>query len=454
MTIENPKNLQRPSIDRRTLLRGSAAVLGLPLLEAMTPMGRSAFASPDSMKQPVRMACIFFPNGVIVPKWKPKRGESGKETDWQLSETLQSLEPLKDKINIISNLTHDNGRGYKDGAGDHARCGATFLTAARPLKTSSNIRLGISVDQVAAQQLAGKTRLPSIELGLVGSRNAGSCDSGYSCAYSSNISWRNETQPMPKETIPRLAFERMFGTGDSAERRERNRVRKSILDVVRGDAQQLMKGLGQNDQRKMDEYFTGIREIEQRIERVEQEDAAALPDLEVPFGRVEVFREHARLMFDLMAVAFQTDTTRVATLMLDNAGGNRRYTELGISDGHHGMSHHRDKQDLVENLEKIDRYLVEQFSYFLTKLEETQDVGGSLLDQSMVLYGSGISDGNRHRHEDLPIVLAGSAGGQVETGRYVDAGDECPMGNLFLTMLDLMGTPAESIGDSSGRLTI
>jgi hypothetical protein len=259
---------------------------------------------------------------------------------------------------------------------------------------------------------------------------------------------------MPKETIPRLAFERMFGTGDSAERRERNRVRKSILDVVRGDAQQLMKGLGQNDQRKMDEYFTGIREIEQRIERVEQEDAAALPDLEVPFGRVEVFREHARLMFDLMAVAFQTDTTRVATLMLDNAGGNRRYTELGISDGHHGMSHHRDKKELVENLEKIDRYLVEQFSYFLTKLDETQDVGGSLLDQSMVLYGSGISDGNRHRHEDLPIVLAGSAGGQVETGRYVDAGDECPMANLFLTMLDLMGTPAESIGDSSGRLTI
>ncbi|QDV41846.1 hypothetical protein Enr13x_16890 [Stieleria neptunia] len=449
-----PQMIERKIVDRRTVLRGSAAVLGLPLLEAMTPMARSAFASPDSMPRPVRMACIFVPNGVIVPQWKPIVGPSGEPTDWECSETLQPLAPLKHKLNVISNLTHDNGRGYKDGAGDHARCGATFLTAARPLKTSGNIRLGVSVDQIAAEQLAGQTRLPSIELGLEGSRNAGSCDSGYSCAYSSNISWRNETQPMPKETIPRLAFERMFGSGDLAERRESNRIRKSVLDVVRGDAQRLMKQLGKSDLRKMDEYFSGVREIEQRIERTEQEDAAALPDIEIPFGRVESFREHARLMFDLMVLAFQTDTTRVATLMLDNAGGNRRYTEIGVSDGHHGMSHHRNKPELVENLRKIDRYLVEQYAYFLAKLEATRDAGGSLLDQSMVLYGSGISDGNRHRHEDLPIVLAGSAAGQVETGRYLDAGKECPMANLFLTMLDLMGTPADSIGDSTGRMAI
>ena len=303
----------RTKLDRRTVLRGSAAALGLPLLEAMTPMARSAFASADSIERPVRMACLFVPNGVIMPQWKPVAGESGKETDWECSETLQPLAPLKDKLNVFANLTLDNGRGYKDGAGDHARCGATFLTAARPLKTSGSIRLGVSVDQVAAQQLAGQTRLPSIELGLEPSRNAGSCDSGYSCAYSSNISWRNETQPMPKETVPRLAFERMFGNGDAAERREKNRVRKSVLDVVRGDAQRLMKQLGKSDLRKMDEYFTGVREIEQRIERTEQEDLAALPDIEVPFGRVEAFREHARLMFDLMVIAFQTDTTRVAT---------------------------------------------------------------------------------------------------------------------------------------------
>ncbi|MCA9139577.1 MAG: DUF1552 domain-containing protein [Planctomycetales bacterium] len=444
----------RQTIDRRAVLRGSAAVLGLPLLEAMTPMSRSAYASSDTVQRPVRMACIFVPNGVIMPQWKPVVGESGEETDWECSETLQPLAPLKQKLNVFSNLTLDNGRGYKDGAGDHARCGATFLTAARPLKTSGNIRLGVSVDQVAAEQLAGQTRLPSIELGLVTSRNAGSCDSGYSCAYSSNISWRNESQPMPKETIPRLAFERMFGNGDVAERREVNRVRKSVLDVVRGDAQRLMKQLGRSDLRKMDEYFTGVREIEQRIERTEVEDAAAFPDIDVPFGRVEMFREHARLMFDLMVVAFQTDTTRVATLMLDNAGGNRRYTEIGVSDSHHGMSHHRDNPELVNNLRKIDHYLVEQYAYFLEKLESTHDAGGSLLDQSMVLYGSGISDGNRHRHDDLPIVLAGGGSGKIKTGRYIDAGKECPMANLFLTMLDIMGTPTDSIGDSTGRLKI
>ncbi|MEO1524062.1 MAG: DUF1552 domain-containing protein [Planctomycetota bacterium] len=435
-------------LDRRTLLRGTSAALALPLLEAMTPLARSAFASPDSVKRPVRMACVFFPNGVIVPKWRCE----GSERDWQLSETLKPIEPWKDKLNVINQLTLDNGRAHRDGAGDHARCASTFLTAARPLKTSGSIRIGISVDQVAAQQLAEETRLPSIELGLVSSRNAGSCDSGYSCAYSSNISWKNESQPMPKETIPRMAFDRMFGTGDAATRRENNRVRRSILDVVQGDAARLMKRLGQSDARKMDEYFTSVREIERRIERVEQEDSASLPDLKVPFGRVEVFREHARLMFDLMVVAFQTDTTRVATFMLDNAGGNRRYPEIGVKDSHHGMSHHRNRPDLVGNLEKIDHYLVEQFAYFLDKLDSASDGDATLLDQSMVLYGSGISDGNRHDHGNLPIVLAGGAGGQIETGRLIDAGDECPMANLFLSMLDCMGTPAESIGDSSGRL--
>jgi hypothetical protein len=436
------------NIDRRTLLRGAGLSLGLPLLDAMLPSARSAFAAAQA-DAPVRMACIFFPNGAIMPDWKP----SGTERDWELSKTLQPLASVKSKINVISGLAHDNGRAHADGAGDHARCASTYLTAARPVKTSGNIRIGVSVDQVAASQLVGKTRLPSIELGLEPSRNAGSCDSGYSCAYSSNISWRNETQPMPKEITPRMAFERMFGAGDSAERRERNFVRQSILDVVREDARKLMKHVGQTDKRKLDEYFTSVREIEMRIERTEQEDRKALPDIEVPFGRVEAFREHVRLMYDLMAVGFQTDTMRVATLMVDNAGGNRRYTEIGIKDAHHAMSHHRNRSEPVKNLQKIDHYLVEQFAYFLDKLDAISDGEGTLLDQSMILYGSGISDGNRHDHGDLPIVLAGSGGGQIETGRYVTPKSERPMGNLFLTMLDIMGTPAESIGDSSGRLT-
>ncbi len=434
-------------IDRRTLLRGTGLALGLPLLESMTPMARSAFAASDN-KSPVRMACIFFPNGAIMPDWKPK----GEGADWQLSKTLAPLEKHKSKLNVISGLAHDNGRAHADGAGDHARCASTYLTAARPVKTSGNIRIGISVDQIAATQLVDQTRLPSIELGLVPSRNAGSCDSGYSCAYSSNISWRNETQPMPKEITPRMAFERMFGAENSADQRRHNLERQSILDVVRQDAEKLMKRVGQTDKRKLDEYFSSLREIEARIARAEEEDRKALPDLEVPFGRVEAFREHARLMYDLMAIGFQTDTTRVATFMLDNAGGNRRYTEIGVRDAHHEMSHHRNREEPVANLQKIDHYLVEQFAYFLDKLDAITDGTTTLLDQSLVMYGSGISDGNRHDHGNLPIVLAGSAGGQLTTNRYIETKRERPMGNLFLSLLDLMGTPAESIGDSSGRL--
>ena len=438
-----------PKVARRTLLRGAGCALGLPMLEAMTPMSRSAFASEDEVSAPVRMACIFFANGAIMPDWKPRKSKDG---GWELSKTLSPLGDFQSKVNVISGLAHDNGRGYKDGAGDHARCAATYLTAARPTKTSTNIHLGISVDQVAATQLAGETRLASIELGLESSRNAGSCDSGYSCAYSSNISWRNESQPMPKEIVPRLAFERMFGSGDSSKRRQRDFVRKSILDVVRTEADQLRGQVGLSDRRKLDEYFSSVREIEKRIERSEHEDAQAMPDVKVPHGRVESFREHARLMYDLMVVAFQTDTTRVASFMLDNAGGRRRYTEIDVTDAHHSMSHHRERRETMEQIQKIDQYLVEQFAYFLGKLDETSDAGGSLLDQSMVLYGSGLSDANRHDHDDLPIVLAGSAGGKIETGRFIETRRERPMGNLFLSMLDIMGTPAESIGDSSGRL--
>ena len=448
-------------LDRRTLLRSTGIALGLPMLESMTPMATSAFASPDSSKTsqsaPVRMACVFFPNGAIPSAWRVSPELKAEDAnlvtkDWEFSESLRPLENVRSKINLIDGVALDNGRSKSDGAGDHARGGSTFLTAARPVKTSSNIRLGISVDQVAATALNGQTMLPSIELGLVDSRNAGSCDSGYSCAYSSNISWRNETQPMPKETIPRLAFERLFGTGDAATEREQRMVRKSILDIVRRDAEKLMKQVGQTDRRKLDEYFTSIREIEMRIERTEAEDQASLPDLDVPYGRVSAFREHVRLMYDLMVVAFQTDTTRVATLMVDNAGGNRSYTEVGVKDAHHGLSHHREKVDTVEKIRKIDHYLVEQFAYFVEKLDATSDANGSLLDQSMILYGSGLGDGNRHTHHDLPIVMAGGAGGRIEGGRLLRYANEQPMANLFMSMLDGMSVQVDSIGDSTGPL--
>ncbi|MBB3210349.1 hypothetical protein FHS27_006196 [Rhodopirellula rubra] len=457
---------------RRTILRAAGMSLGLPLLESMTPAAMSAFASAgptgEDAAAPVRMACVFVPNGVIQPQWRPiidghertRRGDIVTDDgsacltfkDWQLGTTLSPLESVKAKINLLENLALDNGRGKADGAGDHARGGSTFLTAARPVKTSSNIRLGISVDQVAATALAGQTTLPSIELGLQGSRNAGSCDSGYSCAYSSNISWKNETQPMPKETIPRLAFERMFGSGNATVQREQRQTRRSILDIVRNDAEKLMKQVGETDKRKLDEYFTSVREIEKRIEHTEAEDLAAMPDLHVPVGRIEAFREHARLMFDLMVVGFQTDTTRVATLMLDTAGGNRTYREIGVNDAHHGLSHHQNREDNVSKLQKIDHYLVEQFAYFVEKLDSVSDAHGTLLDQCMVLYGSGLGDGNRHTHHDLPIILAGGGGGRLETGRVMRYQTEQPMANLYLSMLECMGTPAEAMGDSTGLL--
>ena len=439
-----------PPISRRRMLRGSGVALGLPLLNAMVSPAWGRGSGTSSAAAPVRMACVFFPNGAIMPKWKPRAAG----TDWELSATLAPLKPFQRKLNVISGLAHDNGRTKRDGAGDHARGGSTFLTASRPVKTSGNIRLGISVDQVAAAALSDQTRLPSIELGLLGSRNAGSCDSGYACAYSSNISWRSETQPMPKEILPRAAFERLFGRGDDPlATRQRMQTRQSILDLVRAEADTLRKKVGGDDRRKLDEYLAGVRDLERRIDNVEAEDAAAWPDLEVPMGGVEAFREHVRLMYDIMAVAFQTDTTRVATLMLDNAGGNRRYSEIGVKGSHHQLSHHRERKESVADLEKIDHYLVEQLSYFLGRLDSMDGGDGrSLLDQSMVLYGSGLSDGNRHRHDDLPVVLAGSAGDRFETGRHIRLEKERPMANLFLSMLDAMGTPAEEIGDSSGRL--
>ena len=453
-----------PQIDRRRLLRGAGFTLGLPLLESMTRAGRSAFgdqrlpASDEgpAANRPTRMACLFVPNGVIQESWRPEG--QGEGDQWQLSPTLMPLASLKSKVSVLSGLAHDNGRSYNDGAGDHARSGSTFLTASRPVKTSSKIRLGISMDQVAAEMLKSHTSLPSIELGLVASRNAGSCDSGYSCAYSSNISWRSENQPMPKETLPRAAFERLFGSGDTAARKRSRWMRQSILDVVRSDAEHLMKRVGQNDRRKLDEYFTSVREIERRIGHTEAADAEARPDLSIPAGRVKAFAEHCRLMMDLIVLAFQTDTTRVATLMLDNASGGRVYKEVGARGAHHGLSHHQNKQDKVDQLRKIDHYLVQQLAYFLGRLDAVSDgvdVDGnpaSLLDQSMVLYGSGIGDGNRHTHHDLPIVLAGRSGGRLPSDRHLIYQQEKPMANLFLSMLDLMGTPTEAIGDSTGRL--
>jgi hypothetical protein len=334
-----------------------------------------------------------------------------------------------------------------------------FLTGAQPRKTSSaNIRSGISVDQMAAQAIGKQTRFPSLELGCEGGRSAGNCDSGYSCAYSSNISWGGEASPMGKEINPRLAFERLFGSGNvSAEERsraERDALRRSILDYVADDAQKLQKQLGGTDQRKLDEYLTGVREIERRIELSEAETVQSdLVDYRMPSGIPLDYAEHLRLMCDMLVLAFQTDSTRVATLMFADAGSNRSYRLIDVPEGHHDLSHHGGDAQKLEKIRQINRFHVTQLAYLLQKLKAVPEGDGTLLDNCMILYGSGLGDGNRHNHDDLPVLLAGRAGGTIDTGRHVRVAPETPMCNLFLTMLDRMGVDAPYIGDSTGRLS-
>ena len=437
-------------LPRRTFLHGLGLSVSLPLLEAMMPQRRAR--SADDGRPPVRMAFVFFPCGAIMPAWKP--ADEGDK--YKLSETLQPLAPFQSEILVLTGLAQDNGRAKGDGAGDHARCAASYLTGAHPVKTSgADIRVGISVDQAAAAAVGQATRLPSLELGLVAGRNAGNCDSGYSCAYSSNVSWKTASTPMAKEIHPRLVFERLFDSGDQSDedRARRDFYRASILDYVSDDAAKLQSKLGLTDRRKLEEYFNSVRELERRIERAEQEAAAQRPDFEVPADIPRDVQQHARLMSDLMVLAFRTDTTRIATFMLGNAGSNRSYPMVGVNEGHHQLSHHQNKEDKIAKLRKIDRFLVGEFAYLIQKMKSVQEGSGTLLDNSMVMYGSGLSDANRHSHHDLPIVLAGRGGGTIRTGRHIRMDTETPLNNLFLSMLDRVGAGVQSLGDSSGRLT-
>ena len=437
------------TLNRRTVLKGFGCALGLPLLEAMLPTRARAAAEG---KPPVRMAFVTFPNGAIMDAWRPQ----GEGTSYELSPTLQPLAEVKSDITLFTGLAQDNGRAKGDGAGDHARSSASLLTGAHPVKTSgANIRVGQSVDQAAAERIGHLTRLPSLEIGIERGRDAGGCDSGYSCAYSNNVSWKDASTPMAKEINPRLVFERMFGkSADGKSLARRTRVRQSVLDLVSEQAADLKGRLGSADQQKVEQYFTSVREIEQRIARAAENKEVATPDIDVPEGMPGDLVEHIRLMYDLMALAFQTDTTRIITFMTANEGSNRSYKMVGVNNGHHELSHHRNDEDKVEQLKKIDLFLMTEFAGFLKKLKNIPEGAGSLLDSCMVLYGSGLSDGNRHRHDDLPIVLAGRAGGTISAGRHVVLESETPLNNLFLSMLDRMNAGLPSLGDSTGRLTV
>jgi hypothetical protein len=443
------KQLQLP---RRSFLKGLGTAMALPMLEAMAP-GISLAAAGTPPGAPRRMAFIFVPNGANMADWTPKTVGA----DFELPFILEPLKAVQEDLLVLSGLAQDKARPHGDGGGDHARGSATFLTGCQARKTyGADIRVGVSVDQVAAAAIGKSTRLPSIELGCDRGQQAGNCDSGYSCAYSFNISWKTESTPMPAEVHPRLAFDRLFTNGKKGESDEsrirRERYEKSILDFVMEDANRLKVGLGPTDRHKLDEYLTAVRELELRIEQSEK-FAAALPDYAKPkAGIPKDYEQHVRLMFDLLTLAFQTDTTRISSFILAHDGSNRPYPFIQVSEGHHDLSHHGNDAAKKAKIAKINRFHITQLAYFLEKLKSIKEGDGTLLDNSMIVYGSGIGDGNRHNHDNLPVLLAGKGGGTIQTGRHLRYEGETPMNNLFLSMLDRIGAPIERLGDSTGRL--
>jgi Protein of unknown function (DUF1552) len=439
----------RKHLPRRTFLKGMGAVVALPMLDAMTP----AFAGPARLaKAPVRLAFTYVPNGIVMGDWTPAATGAG----FEFTRILKPLERFREDLVVLSGLAQKNGNALGDGPGDHARAAGAYLTGAHPRKTAgADIQNGISADQIAAQYLGSQTRFASLEIGCDDSRTVGNCDSGYSCAYTNSLAWRGPATPMPPETNPRLVFERLFGDIDTSlppeTRARRLQYRRSILDLVNERTTRLSADLGAADKRKLDEYLSSIREIEQRIERAEKDLTGLVPTIDKPSGVPVAFNEYVNLMFDLQIIAFQTDMTRVVTMMMGREGSLRTYGEIGVPDPHHPLTHHRGNVDWIEKVKKVNTLHVELFAGFVQKLKNTPDGDGTLLDHSMVMYGSGLSDGNRHTHEDLPVVIAGR-GGNFRTGQHIAYPKDTPMTNLFLSLLDRMGVPADKIGDSTGRI--
>jgi hypothetical protein len=409
-----------------------------------------AATSKTAANPAVRLGFVYVPNGIIESHWLPS-------ANFELNATMKVLEPFKNQILVLSNLAQIQGRSFGDGGGDHARAGASWLTGVHPKKTEgADIHAGISADQIAARALGKKTQFASLEIGVEAPSLAGGCDSGYSCAYTNTVSWSSPTTPNPMEVDPRILFERMFGDGDStdtASRLEALRERGSLLDFVKGSVDRLQTRLGNGDRRKLSEYLEAVRDVERRIQRAEEQSASMkMPVLERPASAPEEYVDHARLMMDLMVIAYQTDLTRVVTFMMAREGSNRSYREIEVSDGHHNCTHHQNDPDKIAKTIKINAHHMNQFAYFIEKMKSTPDGDGTLLDHSLILYGSSLSDGNKHTHTDLPTMLIGGASGKVKGGRHVKCADETPMNNLLLSMLDKAGVATDQLGDSTGKL--
>lgn len=447
--------INRKPILRRTVLRGLGTAISLPLLEAMLPTSRAAAAAAQA--PPLRMMFFMVPNGAHMPAWTPSTQGPG----FTLPATLEPLQKHREYVSVFSGLTLDGARDHGDGAGDHARSGASFLTGAHPRKTDgADIKSSVSVDQVAAQAVGSKSRFASLELGIDGSAQAGNCDSGYSCAYSSNLAWRNESSPLAKENDPSAVFDRLFGNGDSASegknRAARIERRKSVLDFVLDDAKTLQTQLGTADKRKLDEYLYAVRDVENRMTHSDKlkvgEDG--VPNIARPAGIPRDWSEHCKLMMDMTALAIRSDATRILTFMFGNEGDNKGYPQIGVPEGHHELSHHGKSEEKQVKVQKINHFHMQHFAYLLDHFAGVEEAGSQLLDNCLILYGSGISDGDRHNHDDLPIMMVGKGGGRIKKPAHLQYPKDTPLCNLYLWMLNQVGVKADSFGDSTGVLKV
>jgi hypothetical protein len=436
-------------LSRRTVLRGLGASLALPLLDSMVP---ALTALQKTAAGPVRRLGVFYvPNGMSMPYWWPKT----EGPIAQLPATLQSLEKLKDRVLLCGGLA-DEAANLVKGGGDHARSAGTFLTCV-PFKITSgaDVYASVSMDQMAAEEFSKETQLASLELGIESNAMLGACDGGASCAYTNTVAWRTPTTPLPIENDPRAVFERLFGTTGSTDPRARlARMQRdrSILDFVGQEVASLERVIGPQDKVKIDEYLESVRDIERRIQMAEEQNSRELPVVEQPVGVPSDYQQHAKLMMDLLALAYQTDLTRVSSFMLAREVSARAYPEIGVSDSHHPLSHHQDEAAKLERLHKINEYHFRQFAYLVTKLSEMKEGNGSMLDHTLFLYGTGISDSNTHFHDDLPIALVGGAAAGIKGGRYVRYAKGTPLANLHVTVLDKLGVKVDKLGDSTGRL--
>ena len=443
--------VSKKALSRRTVLRGLGVSVALPFLDSMVPaftaIGRTA-ATPIH-----RFGVMYVPNGMIMQNWAP----IGEGPGYKMNSTMMPLAPYRDEMTVVSGLCCIPPPGVRPGDGAHARASTRFLTNVFPKMNPSGgeIRAGISIDQILAREMGKHTQLASLELAIESTQSAGACDQGFACDYTSTISWRGETTPQPMENNPRIVFERLFGDAGSTDAKARlSRIRddRSILDSITAEVAHLETALGGGDRTKLNEYLDSIRDVERRIQKAEEQSDQQLPDVAQPAGIPAAYDDHARLLMDLQVLAYQCDLTRIVTLMMGREFSGMTYPQIGVPDAHHPISHHQNEVEKVAKVAKINVYHVTLFTYLLDRLRTTQDGDGSLLDHITMVYGAGMADSNRHAVMDLPIVLAGRGGRQTKHGRHIRFGQDTPLGNLHLTLLDKFGVHWDNWGDSTGKL--